>query len=159
MKYLRITMWMGRNAEPMTALIRETDLRVSIYEAATAQRTMVQNDGIGGFTEIEVHELPDGLSPEEALIEITRVRQEPTPARTRHMNTVRDWGLALLEKLTPGGVAQTTEDAPLGVDDLEAVLLQIAAAPNYQGQIFRMTAKDHTAVNLVSGKIETSQLN
>lgn len=152
-------MWLGRNAEPMTALMRETDLSVSVHEAATLQRGMAQADGIGGFTEIEVHELPDSLSLEEATMEIARIRQEPSSARARHINTVYDWGLTLLDKLTPGGVAQTTEDSPLSVADLEEVLLRIASAPNYRGQIFRMTAKDHTSVNLINGKIETSQLN
>lgn len=159
MKYLRITMWLGRNAEPMTALMRETDLSVNIHEAATLQRGMAQADGVGGFTEIEVHELPDEMTLEEATMEVAKIRQEPSSARARHMNTAYDWGLALLEKLTPGGVAQTTEDSPLSVADLEEVLLKIAAAPTYRGQIFRMTAKDHTAVSLVNGKIETSQLN
>lgn len=159
MKYLRITMWLGRNAEPMTALMRETDLTVDIHEAATLQRGMAQADGVGGFTEIEVHELPDNLSIEEATMEVAKIRQEPSSARDRHMNTVHDWGLSLLDKLNPGGVAQTTEASPLSVADLREALLKIAAAPNYRGQIFRMTTKDQTEVNLVDGKIETSQLN
>lgn len=159
MKYLRITMWLGRNSEPMTALIRETDLTVNVHEAATLQRGMAQADGVGGFTEIEVHELPDALSLEEATMEVAKIRQEPSSPRARHMNTLNDWGLSLLEKLTPGGVAQTTEDSPLNVADLTEALLKIAAAPSYRGQTFRMTAKDHTSVSLVNGKIETSQLN
>lgn len=159
MKYLRVTMWLGRNAEPMTALIRETDLRVSVYAAATAQRELAQSDGVAGFTEIEVHELSDELSLEEATFEVAKIRQEPLSPRERHINTVFDWGMALLEKLNTRGIAQTTEEAPLDVNDLREVLLKIAASPGYQKQEFRMTAKDGTSVRLIDGKIETSHPN
>lgn len=155
MKFLRVTMWLGKDAAPMTTLTPEADLRIGIYAAATAQRTMAQQDSMLGFTEVEIHEFPAGTSLEEAALVVTQTRRSPMPARERHMQTMRDWGLSLLEQLNPGGVAQTTERAPLSAEDVVQVLRQIAAAPNYHRQNFRMTARDGSAVELVEGEVVT----
>ena len=156
MKYLRMTMWIGRNANPMTSIICESDLTIPIYTAANEQRTLSASM-MGPPLEVEVHELPDGLSLQEATICIVRDRPKPLSKEEHHKLTLFDWAMDLLEKLNPSGTAQTTEPCPLDITTLTVILYQIAASPKYRGQTFNMLMPDRTEVSLVDGQVITSK--
>lgn len=152
MKYLRMTMWTGRNAAPMTSIVAETDLRVPIYTAASQQRAL-NNNMAGPAVEVEVHEFPDDMDPAMVAVNIAKARTKPLDEETRHTLTVFDWAMDLLSHLTSTGVAQTTQPAPLTAHALAEVLTRVAAEPAYRGQSFKMTSFDLTPVNLVNGKV------
>ena len=156
MKYLRVTMWVGRKANPMTSVIRETDLRVPIYTAANEQRVLSAGM-MGPLVEVEVHDMPDALPVEEAVMRIIRDRPEPMSRETHLKHTLFDWAMDLLEKLNPGGTAQTTEPCPLDVTTLTQMLYRIAASPKYRGQTFNLFMSDLTTVSLINGKVITSR--
>lgn len=156
MKYLRMTMWIGRRANPMTSIICERDLRVPIYTAANEQRVM-SAAMMGPALEVEVHELPDTLTLEEATLQIIRARPQPLSKEEHLELTLFDWAMDLLEKLNPWGIAQTTEPCPLDITALTRILHQIAASPKYRGQTFNMLMPDRTEVSLVNGEVITSQ--
>ena len=156
MKYLRMTMWLGRRANPMTSIICEKDLRVPIYTAANEQRVM-SAVMMGPALEVEVHELPDGLPLAEATLHIIRERPEPLSKEEHYKHTLFDLGMYLLEKLNPGGIAQTTEPCPLDVTTVTHILYRIAASPKYRGQTFSMLMPDRTEVALVNGEVITSK--
>lgn len=145
-------MWLGRNAEPMTTIVPETSLRIPIHSAANQQRQMTQAL-MGPPVEVEVHELEDGLDERAAIQKIMESRPEPLSDEERFKLVVYDWALDLLEKLTPGGVAQTTQPAPLPVDALREVLERVAKEPKYKDQRINMVASDLTSVCLIKGKV------
>ncbi len=153
MKYLRMTMWTGRDAHPMTTIIPATSLTKSIHVMANEQRQL--NTAImGPPIEVEVHELPDTVTCEQAIMDIIASRPHPLTQAERAHLTVLDWGLSLLLMLNPGGIARGTVASPMTSAELEAVLLMIAAAPEYRDQSIHMYASDRTAVSLVHGKVE-----
>lgn len=158
MKYLRMTMWLGRKANPMTSIICERDLTVPIYTAANEQRVL-SAAMMGPPLEVEVHELPEGLSLPEATMRIIQSRPEPLSKEEHHKHTLFDWAMDLLEKLNPGGTAQTTEPCPLDITTLTQILYRIAASPKYRDQTFNMLMPDGTEVSLVSGEVKTSKPN
>lgn len=156
MKYLRMTVWLGRRAEPMTTIIPESELPIPIHTAATQQRTLLK--GVAGpLVEIEVHELGDDLLPQEAVLQIIASRPEPLTDEQRHELTVYDWAMDLLLQLKPGATAQTTQPSPLSVAALTRVLKRIAAAPSYTDQTFNMISHDLVEVALVRGEVRTSR--
>lgn len=156
MKYLRVTMWTGRKANPMTSVIRETDLRIPIYSAANEHRTLSAGM-MGPPVEVEVHDMPDELSVDEAVMRIIKERPEPMSRDDHCKHTMFDWAMDLLLKLKPGGIAQTTEPSPLDITTLTHLLYRIAAAPEYRGQRFNMFTRDRTEVSLVNGEVVTSK--
>ena len=140
----------------MTSIISEKDLRVPIYTAANEQRILSARM-MGPALEVEVHELPDGLSLEEATVRIIKDRPEPLTKTEHYKHTLFDWGMDLLEKLNPGGVAQTTEPSPLSIAAMTQILERIAAEPKYRGQTFNLFMSDLTTVSLINGKVITSR--
>lgn len=154
MKYLRMTMWFGRTAEPMTTVIPETSLQIPIHSAATQQRALMQAQGLPGpVIEVEVHELEDGLGEREAILKIIASRPTPLSVEEHCKLTVFDWAVDLLSQLNPGGTAQTTRPAPLAVADLRDILDRVAKTPGYKDQRINMVASDLTSVCLVNGKV------
>lgn len=156
MKYLRMTMWLGRTAEPMTTILCETDMKIPIHTAATLQRQMLQSMP-GPLVEVEVHELDDSLSMADAVMTIIQSRPEPLTAEQRHQLTVYDWAVDLLGRLNPEGVVQTTEPSPLTTESLTSVLQRVAAHPAYQDHTFNMEAADGTGVILARGKVRAGR--
>ena len=156
MKYLRMTLWLGRKANPMTSIIPERDIDISIHSAANQQRTLSATM-MGPPVEVEVHEVADSVPVESAVIEIIKSRPEPLTPEQHAQLTVFDWAMDLLDKMKAGGVVQTTEPAPLDVAALTATLTEIAAVPTYRDQTFNMTASDLTGVALVRGEVITSR--
>jgi len=156
MKYLRLTMWLGRTAAPMTTIIPADQLTMSIYAAATHYRQLNQTLP-GPPVEVEVHEYPDELGVTEATLQIIQSRPEPLDQQTAHEHTTLDWAMDLLDTLTPGGVAQTTKPAPLDTETLVRLLTRVASAPEYNGQRINMTARDLTEVSLVDGAVITGK--
>lgn len=139
----------------MTAVLPETSLKLPIYTAATRQRTELVMMGPG--VEIEVHEQPDSMSVEEAVLTIINSRQQPLSDEERYRHIAFDWAMDLLHLLNPGGVARTTKPAPLTTTDLVDILERVAKVPEYQDQTIMMEAQDHTHVALVHGEVTTSQ--
>lgn len=158
MKYLRTTMWFGRknNANPMTSIICEQDLRVSVYTAANEQRAM-SGVMMGPPVEVEIHEMPDELTREEAVMCIIRDRSQPMSFEEHLRHTMFDWAMDLLERMKPGDVAQTTQPSPLDYTTVTTILLRVAASPKYQNQTINIVMADRTEVSLVGGIIVTSQ--
>lgn len=156
MKYLRMTLWLGRKEQPLTSITPESALPRPVYTAATDLRARAASS-IGPAVEIEIHDVPDDVSVEDATMRIIRERPQPLSQEARHKNTLFDWAMDLLTKLKPGGTAQTTEPCPLDITTLTQVLYRVAAAPNYQNQRFNMYLADRTEVSLVNGEVVTSK--
>lgn len=152
MKYLRMTMWLGRRANPMTTIIPEDSLTIPIYYAANRHREL-SAAMMGPPVEVEIHEYPDNLSMQEVSTRVATERREPLSDKANAQNTLFDWAMVMLDQLNPGGVLQTTLAAPLDVDDLCVTLRYIANSPSYRGQTINMTAKDQTLVSLVKGVV------
>lgn len=160
MKYLRMTQWIGRHAQPLTTVTPETSVRLtltptgpvaSLYAFATHLRT------IDAGLEVQIHEMPDDLSEREAVQRIVYECVKPQTPAERHVHTLFDWAMGLLGQLNPGGTAQAPARAPMDVDTLVATLKRVADSSEYRDQTFSLLAQDGTEVTLARGHVRVGK--
>lgn len=142
MKILRTSMFRSHAEPPFTLVVREADLAVPIEECANAPNPLR-----GAFTAQEIFEMPGEPSLVEATVEAHR-RQQARALVESNMALLYEWDGAALAKVTKGGVLMGTLPAPLTVEEISTVFIQLLAHPNYDGHRIVAIAKTGEVVTL-----------
>lgn len=152
MRVLRATMWTPE-LEPISMVMREVDLGVPLDEAAEEQRILP-----GGFVCMDIFEVDDDADIMEATMEATR-RQQEVIQREHDQALLYYWDASKFGQLAAGGVLTGTLPCPLSAAEIEIVLIQLAAHPEYRGQTIIAIAEDHTVVMMKDGTARREDLN
>ena len=133
-----------RGKEPLTTIVRDQDLKVSIEEfiaTMPSQNIFIIN---------EVLTVSDGQTFEwclgYAMGQINH-RDEANMAMLYYYDADE------LLRVTPGGTLAGTVPTPLNVEQIETVLKQLAKHSDYQQQTIKAIAQDGTVVTLMYGQI------
>jgi hypothetical protein len=146
-KILRASMFPPDGSPPATMVMRESDLNVTIEEAAKTQE-----DFPGGFVICDIFELPGEPTIEEATfraIELVNAAQE----REQNMALTYYYEASHLRFSAPNGVLAMTMPAPLSVDDLAVPLKQLANHPDYRNHTIIAISMDGKIVELRNGEV------
>lgn len=137
MKVLRSTMWKTPD-EKMTMVVRASDMRVPL-------ETLIEAPPLpGGLITHSLFEMQGAPSIQEATMEALH-RFEARANRERNMAILYFWDAMALRTVSPGGLLTPTQPAPLLADEIEPVLVQLAAHPNYIGQTVQVFSEEGSA--------------
>ena len=106
----------------------------------------------------DIFEVDDDADIVEATLEATR-RQQEVLQREADQALLYYWDAAKFGQLAAGGVLTGTLPCPLSADEIETVLVQLAAHPEYRGQTIIAIAEDQTVVMMKDGTARREDLN
>jgi hypothetical protein len=135
--------------QPITVVLRESDLNVSLVEAIEKARSPLDPPV---FVVVDTFGVPNGTSIESATFEAKRRLDERTQAEG-NMAVGYYWYAEAMARCTAIGVVSGTKRAPLGVGDLAYVAEALARHPEYKHQTLIQIARDGRIVRLVDGKV------
>jgi hypothetical protein len=138
MRYLRNTMFPPPEiGPPATFVTAETDLRVPIEVAANQMRSH-PGPPPPSDVDVEIFEFEGSLI--EATAEAHRRAQSRIPEKKRNTDLLHDWCIAMLYQMPPKKAIISDARAPLNVEEIKNVLLEVTKHPQYKG------GRDHTLV-------------
>lgn len=140
MKVLRSTMYPPSIDEPITVVVSERSLRVSIEQAAAEVEQpgmFVVNDIFESFTADDVKLTLEGAE-----------RQRANAENERNMAISYYWNAATLTKVIEGGSLTNPQPAPLTVEQIQVVLRQLHRHPSYRKQTVMCVSRDFRFVTL-----------
>jgi hypothetical protein len=146
MRVIRLSMFKNPD-EHVDMVMRESDLSVPIEEMP---RQMRMQDFPVLF---DLFYMPDGVDIQQATFEAMQ-RMRARASIERNMAILYFWFTrSLLRVLTPGGMWQAKDPAPIGADDVAFVFQQIAEHSGYRGQTLRTASNDGFIVVMVNGRV------
>ncbi len=148
MKAARISMY-GPDLEPVTAVMLEDQIRVSIEELVGEQRILP-----GGYVVCDVFETGDDGEGETRVMRATLEavhRQEVSLDYEKNAAMLYHWNAMTLERVSEGGVLTGTLPCPLRVETIIDVLEQLAKHPAYRGQLVMAISEDQQFVTMRDG--------
>lgn len=133
-----------RGKEPLTTIVRDQDLKISIEEfiaAMPSQDIFIIN---------EILTVPDNSTFDWCL-----------GYALAHINSQDEANMAMLyyfdadelHRINPGGTLAGTVPTPLSIEQVETVLKQLAKHSDYQQQTIKAIAQNGTIVTLIHGQI------
>jgi hypothetical protein len=135
---------------PITMVMREEDLKVSLEEAAKEQEEIP-----GAFVICDIFEIPGEPTIEDVTFKALEL-QQAAAEREQHMALTYYFEAAYLPRTPPGGVLTMTKPAPLSTDDLVVPLRQLAHHPDYDNHTVIAISHDHKIVELRGGKVSVT---
>jgi hypothetical protein len=167
MRVLRLSMWAAPDQPPITTVMRDSDLRMSVEETieelfaeppeAPAIERPIDNPVFGGV--FFVYEVFDMQNDEimQATAEATR-RMERRALTEQNMAVLYFYNTQALRPVQENGHLINPKPAPLNVTDIEMALKQVAKHPNYQHQRVVTTSHDGVVVEMQNGDIKKMPL-
>lgn len=169
MRVLRLSMWAAPDAPPMSTVMRDCDLRMSIEDtikamteeppASVIERPVDNPVFESVFFVYETFDMQN-TEIEAATVEAKR-RLAKREVEERNMAVLYFYNIQALKIVQAGGVLINPKPAPLNANDIEMALSQVASHPNYRGQKVVTNSYEGVVVELTSDgirKIPASQL-
>ena len=148
MRAVRVSMY-GPDLEPITAVLVEDQLRVTIDEAVAGQRTLP-----GGYVVVDEFETDDDGEPEARVMRATLEaanRQAERADYEKNAAMLYHWNGMTLQRVSEGGVLTGTLPCPLDAETIVDVLVQLASHPLYRGQLVMAISEDEQFVTMRDG--------
>src|SRR5262245_8668071 len=126
MKVLRSTVYPPEGV-PLTVVMRDTDIKVPVEQAAT------MNQPPEALVVHDIFTVEDGSS----IVEATFEGEERARLQRKHENNMAVlfyYNAAQLERIVDGGVLVNPAPAPLSADNIAAVFDQLREHPSYTNQ-------------------------
>lgn len=149
MRAVRVSMYGPDIVQPITAVMFEDQISVTIEELVAEQATLP-----GGYVVCDVFETSDGGSVEERVmlgtLESLRRHAERVELE-RNAALLYHYDAEALSRVSEGGVLTATIPAPLDAETIIDVLEQLAHHPNYRGQLVMAISEDERLVTMRDG--------
>ena len=143
MRAARVSMYGPDLGPPVTAVLVEDQLRVTLEEALAEQKILP-----GGYVVCDPFET-DGDVMHATLEAVTRQLER---AEDEHMAALLyHWDAGALERLAEGGVLTATEPAPLDADTIIDCLEQLAHHPRYRHQLIVAISRNMEIITMRDG--------
>lgn len=149
MRALRTSAFPMPGGPPLTMVVVEDSLKVSIEEAASGHRTL--QPGVFVITDIFDVQDPTGDPDQDTILATTQAMRNMDAETEANMSVLYYYDAGALRVAREA--VFSTKPAPLTVEQITTVFEQLAYHPDYNGQVVKTFTEDGTIVSLSNGHV------